>query len=478
MRRSRALIALTLLGWSTSTCASPPPPAPSAAPAAPPIAATDPSGDWSIRWDRGFTGWKPAIFEGRLSLRRDGAKWDGELGFKQSSVKPVFDSLRLDGDRIDVLFRVPGAGGDATPDPMELRGWIREGRLVGEIRWGQTIPWTPAGGRRVESASSVPSEPPSGESGWIVSGGARDSYAVRRDTQGGHTAWLLEPTRDTAGGYGTWMRHVDAGDYKGKRVRITASVKTQGATQRVDFWARAQGERSPSDGQGLGGDWRALPADSGWVQEVIVLDVPAETAFLEYGVGVAGPGKVWLESAKVEAVGADVAATGQKPGPVPGWTLEGDDVPEYSIALDTAVKHGGGHASGALRSVVPQPKGFGTLDQGFGARPYAGKRLRVRAFIKADKVTGWAGLWMRVDGERTGLAFDNMEKRPIKGTRDWARYDVVLDVAADSTAIAFGVLLYGAGQVWMDDVAFDVVDASVPTTTPASAPAENLNFEQ
>jgi len=38
-------------------------------------------------------------------------------------------------------------------------------------------------------------------------------YVVRRDTQGSHSAWLLEPTRDTAGKYGTWMRSIDAADY-------------------------------------------------------------------------------------------------------------------------------------------------------------------------------------------------------------------------------------------------------------------------
>lgn len=62
------------------------------------------------------------------------------------------------------------------------------------------------------------------------------------------------------------------------------------------------------------------------------------------------------------------------------------------------------------------------------------------------------------------LAFDNMQNRAIKGTTDWKRYEIVLDVANNATAIAFGLLLGGTGQAWMDDLAFEVVGKDVPAT--------------
>jgi hypothetical protein len=163
--------------------------------------------------------------------------------------------------------------------------------------------------RRPLILESYPTDQAVGEPGWTLSGGGRHVYYVHRDTEGDRTAWLLEPSSDTYGKYGTWMRSIDAGEYRSKRVRITATLKTEGATRRVDFWARAQAKTSPGDGPGLGGDWKQLPPDSGWRQDVIVMDVPPETARLQYGVGVAGPGKVWLESAKLEIVGPDVPVT-------------------------------------------------------------------------------------------------------------------------------------------------------------------------
>ena len=341
---------------------------------------------------------------------------------------------------------------------------------------------------------AYPSAQEVGEPGWILSGGAHEEYAVRRDASADRPSWLLEPVSDTFGRYGTWMRHIEAADYRGKRVRITATVKTRGATNRVDFWARAQAKDSPGDGAGLGGDWEKLPADTDWSQNTIVFDVPDQTEWLEYGVGVAGPGVLWLDGAKIEVVGSDVPVSrgfvGGNRSPsahanataVQGWSLTGDDTPEYAVALDTAIKHAG-RASGSLKSTAAQPKGFGTLDQWLGVEPYLGKRLRLRAYVKAENVTGWAGLWMRVDdssGRHASTAFDNMEHRPIKGTVDWTRYDIVLDVAPNAGSIAFGVLLHGAGQVWIDDVSFDLVDAKVPTTGQAKSagkPAENLDFE-
>jgi len=113
----------------------------------------------------------------------------------------------------------------------------------------------------------------------------------------------------------------------------------------------------------------------------------------------------------------------------------------------------------------------------------AGRRMRFSAYVRARDVKDWAGLWMRVDGAGgcgTALAFDNMNARPIKGSRDWARYEVVLDVAKDAKSICLGLLLQGPGKVWLSGVSFAPVSTAVPTTV-ASGPIEprpaSPNFE-
>ena len=76
--------------------------------------------------------------------------------------------------------------------------------------------------------------------------------------------------------------------------------------------------------------------------------------------------------------------------------------------------------------------------------------------MKSVDVVDWAGLWMRVDGPgKKMLGFDNMQNRPLVGTKDWQQYQVVLDVPEESVHIAFGVLLSGKGQLWVSDVVFE-----------------------
>src|SRR5262245_54877887 len=57
-----------------------------------------------------------------------------------------------------------------------------------------------------------------------------------------------------------------------------------------------------------------------------------------------------------------------------------------------------------------------------------------------------------------------MENRPIKGTTDWKKYGLVLDVPEESISINFGVLLSGGGQAWVDDLQLEVVSQDVLTT--------------
>ncbi|MBP1994059.1 helix-turn-helix transcriptional regulator [Paenibacillus eucommiae] len=166
-----------------------------------------------------------------------------------------------------------------------------------------------------------------------------------------------------------------------------------------------------------------------------------------------------------------------------GWTITGDSPNEYETAVDNQEVHQG-RASGYLGSKGEKGGGFATLMQMFDASAYRGQRLKLTAFVKSNQVEGWAGLWMRIDGnEGEMLKFDNMQNRAITGTNNWNQYFVVLDIPVKSHAIAFGVLLAGKGKVWVDNFRFEVVDDKVPTTDQQAdegLPAQpvNLNFEE
>jgi membrane-associated protease RseP (regulator of RpoE activity) len=63
---------------------------------------------------------------------------------------------------------------------------------------------------------------------------------------------------------------------------------------------------------------------------------------------------------------------------------------------------------------------------------------------------GYAGFWMLIDPL---IAFDYMHQKGIKGTSDWTKYEITLDMNPDLTEkIIVGGILYGKGKMWMDDL--------------------------
>ncbi|HLR67459.1 MAG TPA: helix-turn-helix domain-containing protein [Virgibacillus sp.] len=150
---------------------------------------------------------------------------------------------------------------------------------------------------------------------------------------------------------------------------------------------------------------------------------------------------------------------------VKGWFLSGSDPFNYEMGIDREVVHQG-KASGYLKSkTVLDQTNFATMMQQFKADKFIGKRIRLSCFLKTKDVGSFSSMWMRVDGVSDDiLQFDNMSDRPIKGNTNWNRYSIVLDVPSGSSVIAFGIILSGHGQVWVDQFTFEEVEEDVPTT--------------
>jgi hypothetical protein len=176
---------------------------------------------------------------------------------------------------------------------------------------------------------------------------------------------------------------------------------------------------------------------------------------------------VILKSVAILAAGAFVL---QAAAPA-GWFMAGSKPNDYDCNLDATAAYNGQPSTYVKLKDGVTPTGFGTLMQDFSATQYIGKRVRFSANVRAEGVTSWAGLWMRVDDNvhlknsyPTMLAFDNMQDRPIKGTLVWQNYSVVLDVPEGATGIFLGILLDGPGEVWLNGVKVEIVPATVPTT--------------
>lgn len=168
-----------------------------------------------------------------------------------------------------------------------------------------------------------------------------------------------------------------------------------------------------------------------------------------------------------------------------GWFKAGSELKSYDMGIDKGAGQDG-HTAATIKSNVDKINGFGTLMQNCLPDKFLGKRIRMSGYVKSKDVEEKAGLWLRVDeaNSKKPLAFDNMHDRPVKGTTDWKKYEIVLDVSSNASNIAYGALLAGTGQIWFDKLNFEIVDISIPLTgdqkgndKPNKEPV-NLDFEE
>ncbi|HZK96707.1 MAG TPA: hypothetical protein VFC67_21085 [Prolixibacteraceae bacterium] len=177
-----------------------------------------------------------------------------------------------------------------------------------------------------------------------------------------------------------------------------------------------------------------------------------------------------------------------------GWFSAGSKPQSYEMGIDRSAGQNSKN-SGTIKSNENTIEGFGTLMQNFSPDKYIGKRIRLTGMLKTKDVSSWAGLWLRIDTKTPikAVVFDNMhdgkKDMSVKGTTDWTKYEIVLDVPYNASNIAFGALLGGTGQIWFDNLNFEIVTPDILTTgiemetkssTYAASKKEpvNLDFEK
>jgi hypothetical protein len=164
-----------------------------------------------------------------------------------------------------------------------------------------------------------------------------------------------------------------------------------------------------------------------------------------------------------------------------GWHIAGSKPKSYEMGVEKTTEEGKKN-SATIKSIENEINGFGTLMQSSLPKELLGKRVKMSGEMKSSDVKYWAGFWLRVDQEksRKPLAFDNMSERPVKGTSDWTKYEIVLDIPKEASNIAYGALLNGTGQIWFDNIKFEVVGKDEKTTGKKGKQLTNptnLNFD-
>ena len=95
---------------------------------------------------------------------------------------------------------------------------------------------------------------------------------------------------------------------------------------------------------------------------------------------------------------------------------------------------------------------FGNLIQSLAAKDFRGHSLRLKAAIRVEGGGTRAQMWIRLDGANSRfISLDNMDSRPVTSS-EWKVYETDVIVPAETELLVFGVMQFGSGKAWVDDV--------------------------
>jgi len=146
--------------------------------------------------------------------------------------------------------------------------------------------------------------------GWFSAGSNPAGYEIGLDTKvkfRGKASGFIRARTEGALGIGSLMQIFKANLYRGKRLRLTAIIRTEQAAyaalwMRVDLPGRKEGAFDDM------GD-RPIRGSTPWMRYAVVLDVPEDATELAFGLLLAGGGTAWIDDVRLQTVDNSVAVT-------------------------------------------------------------------------------------------------------------------------------------------------------------------------
>jgi hypothetical protein len=155
--------------------------------------------------------------------------------------------------------------------------------------------------------------------GWFIAGDKPASYMLGNEpspsVDGSNIAYLKSKTTSVAG-FGTIMQQFSPQQYLGKRVRVSASIRSENVRGWAGLWFRVDGENRDTLAFDNMQD-RPIKGTTDWKHYEVVLDVSEAAKNLAMGVLLADGGQVWVDKFKIDVVPNSMPVTGTGPTMVP-----------------------------------------------------------------------------------------------------------------------------------------------------------------
>lgn len=148
--------------------------------------------------------------------------------------------------------------------------------------------------------------------GWFLSGSDPFNYEMGLDHeivhQGKASGYLKSKTVIDQTNFATMMQQFKADKFIGKRIRLSCFLKTKDVESFASMWMRVD-DASDDVLQFDNMSDRPIKGNTNWNRYSIVLDIPANSSIISFGIILMGKGHVWADQFTFEEVGTDIETT-------------------------------------------------------------------------------------------------------------------------------------------------------------------------
>ena len=134
---------------------------------------------------------------------------------------------------------------------------------------------------------------------WFNAGNNPNSYEMGIEKgagQNGKNAATIKSIDKKIDGFGTLMQQCVPDKYLGKRIKMTAFVKTENVKNWAGLWLRVDqaGSNQPLSFDNMSD--RPIKGSTNWTEYEIILDVPNNASLIAYGALLVGTGQIWFDN--------------------------------------------------------------------------------------------------------------------------------------------------------------------------------------
>ncbi len=147
---------------------------------------------------------------------------------------------------------------------------------------------------------------------WFLAGSSPSDYEIGiAEVQGrsGSVAYLKSKSTKISG-FGTIMQSFDSKKFNGKKVKLSAYIKSSKVEDWAGMWMRVDTEEKRAVSFDNMQD-RPIKGTTAWEKYEIILDVTPESYLISYGVLLSGTGQVFLDNFNFEVVNDEIEKTGR-----------------------------------------------------------------------------------------------------------------------------------------------------------------------